>query len=187
MATDKLTRRRRRLAVLALGALVGCLCAIVNSGVIGGFPPKLRLHHMQVAAATGYVNVDLPSPTPPLADRRAEPPEDIQTMIKRAELIGRIIVSAPVLARIESRCHIPAGELSGLGRITANVPIALTEPDSERRASDIVASEALYRLEVQGRPAMPIVDLYAQAPTVAGATCVGAAPAPAPARCVRHP
>jgi hypothetical protein len=179
MATDRLTRRRRRLAVLALSALVGGLFAVVNSGIVGGFPPKLRPHHLQIAAATAYVNVDLPSPTPPLADRRADPPEDIQTMIKRAELVGRLIVSQPVLSRIESRCHIAAGDLSGLGRITANVPSAVTEPDSERRASDIAASQTPYRLEVQGRPATPIVDIYAQAPAVAAADCVADAAAPA--------
>jgi hypothetical protein len=64
------------------------------------------------------------------------------------------------------------GQLSGLGRTTAGVPSALTEPDSERRASDIQDSKAPYRLEVQGRPTVPIIDVYAQAPTVAEATCL---------------
>jgi hypothetical protein len=172
MPTERIARRRRIVAAIGLSAFIAFICAVVNSGVIGGFPPKIRLDNLEIAAATAYVDVDLPASTPSLAYRRAEPPADIQTMVKRAELIGRIMVSEPVLKRIAARCDVSPGQLSGLGRTTANVPIALTEPSSERRASDIEASKAPYRLEVQGRPAQPIIDVYAQAPSVAGATCL---------------
>ncbi len=171
MATDGLARRRRLLALMGVSALVAVVCAIANSGVIGVFPPKLKLHNLQVATATSHVYADLPG-TPALAFRRADPPEDLQTLVKRAELLGRITVSPPVLERIAARCGMPAGDLSGLARTTANVPSALTEPDSERRASDIQASNTPSRIEVQSRPTMPIVDVYAQASSVAGATCL---------------
>ena len=156
----------------AVSALAAFVCAIANSGVIGGFPPKLRLNHLQVAAATSHVNVDMESGRPPLVQRRGTPPADVRTLTYRAELLGGVMVSRPVLAGIEKRCGIGAGRLSGLGRITANVPIALTEPDSERRASEIQASKTPYRLETQARPLLPIIDVYTQAPTVEGATCM---------------
>ena len=156
----------------AVSALVAFACAVANSGIIGGFPPKPRLDHLQIAAATSHVNVDVQAGRPPLVQRRGTPPADVRTLTYRAELLGRVMVSRPVLARIEKRCGITAGRLSGLGRTTANVPIALTEPDSERRASEIEASKTPYRLEMQSRPLIPIIDLYSQAPTVEGATCI---------------
>jgi hypothetical protein len=159
-------------AVVALSALIGGVGAILNSGIIGGFPPKPRLNNLQIAAATSHVYVDLPAPTPSLIHRKALPPEDIQTLVKRAELLGRIMVTEPVLDRVAARCKIPPEQLSGLGRTTANVPIALTEPSSERRASDIEASDVPYRIEIQGRPMVPIIDVYTQAPTVEAAQCL---------------
>jgi hypothetical protein len=160
------------LASVTISAGLALVCAILNSGILGGFPPKLRLHNLQIAAATSHVYVDLPDPTPSLVHRRATPPEDLQTMVKRAELLGRIMVTPPVLDPTAARCGIGPRQLSGLGRTTAGVPSALTEPDSERRASDIKDSEAPYRLEVQARPTVPYIDVYAQAPTVAQATCL---------------
>ena len=48
------------------------------------------------------------------------------------------MVTEPVLERVAGRCGVAPGQLSGLARMTANVPLALTEPDSERRASEIL-------------------------------------------------
>lgn len=158
--------------MIALSALVGVVSAALNVGVIGGFPPRPQAANLQVAAATAYVAVDLPVGLPSLAHGRAEPPDDLLTLVKRSELLGRIIVSPPVLDRIARRCGVPERDISGLGRTTANVPLALIEPDSERRASDIRASKAPYRLEVQGRPTRPVIDVYAQAPSVEGAECL---------------
>ncbi len=172
MATDGLARRRRLLALVALSAVVAIVCAVVNSGIVGGFPPKLRLHNLQVAVATSHVYTDLPGETPLLPFRRADPPEDLQTMIKRTELLGRIMVTAPVLDLIAERCDVPPGQVSGLGRTTVSAPSALTEPDSEKRAADIEASRAPYRVEVQSRPTMPVIDVFTQAPSLAAATCI---------------
>lgn len=158
--------------MVAISAVFAGILAIANSGIIGGFPPHLRMSHLQIATATNHVSVDLPAPAAPLSQRRSVPPQDIVTLVKRAELLGRMTVSQPVLERIAQRCRISPGDISGVGRTTANVPIALTEPNSERRASDIAASTAPYRLEVQGRPLVPVIDVFAEAPSVAGALCI---------------
>jgi hypothetical protein len=172
MATDRLARRRRRLAVVGLSAAIGLVAAVINSGVIGLFPPKLKLHNLQIAAATTYVNVDPPAGVPSLVHGSGVFPLDIRTFVKRAELLGRIMVSPPVLERIAPRCGVSAGKLSGLGRTTADVPFTFIEPYSEQRASDIAASMAPYRLEVQARQTVPIIDVYATAPSVAAAECL---------------
>ena len=135
MATDRLARRRRLLAVVGLSAAVALICAVINSGMVGGFPPKLKLHNLQEAAATSELNVDLPASMPSVAHGHGLPPDDPVTFTNRAELMGRLIISPPVLDGMAARCGLPAGQISGLGRTTANVPDELTQPDSEQRAS----------------------------------------------------
>jgi hypothetical protein len=172
MATETLARRRRLVAVLALSALIAAICAGINSGAIGIFPPKLKLHNLQIGVATSYVDVDPPASMPALPYVQATPPLDLATFQKRADLLGRIMVSPVVLDRIAPRCGLSPDKLSGLARTTANVPISFTQPNSEQRASDIAASLAPYRLEVQARPTLPIIDVYAEAPSVAAAQCL---------------
>lgn len=172
MPSERVARRRRRLAVLAISALIGVLAAAVNVGAVGLVPPGIHAPHLGIGTATSNIDVDLPAPAPHLIHARNVPPDDIQTMVKRAELLGRILVSPPVLSDIAHRCGASPGEISGLGRTTADVPIALTEPNSERRASDIEASRAPYRIEVQGMATMPVIQVFTQAPSVAGARCL---------------
>lgn len=173
MATDKRARRRRLLIMIAVSAAIGAIAAIVNTGIIGLSPPQLRLNHLQIATATTYVDVDPPSAMPSLVHGRADPPLDIQTFVKRAELLGRIMVSPPVLDQIAQRCGIPSAQLSGLGRTTADVPDDVTQPNSEQRASDIQASTVPYQIQVEGRPTVPIIDVYSEAPTITAAQCLG--------------
>jgi hypothetical protein len=172
MGVRGLARRRTRLTALAVSALIGVVAAVINSGVISLAPPKLDLNNLRIAAATGYVEVDPPASLPSLPFSRGNPPLDVQTFVKRAELLGRTMMTRPVLQNIAARCRVPSSGLSGLGRTTANVSVDFTQPDSEQRASDIAASLAPYRMEVQARPTVPIIDVYAQAPSVASATCL---------------
>jgi hypothetical protein len=173
MATDKRARRRRRLLMVGVSALVGMVAAVINTGIVGGVPPKPRLHNLDIATATTYLDVDTPTSMPTLAHSSNTPPADLQTYVKRAELLGRVLVSPPVLARIAQRCGLPRYQVSGLGWVTANVPFAYTEPDSEQRASDIEASKAPYQIEVQARQTVPVIDVYSEAPTMAAALCLG--------------
>jgi hypothetical protein len=168
MAISLSERRRRRLAIVAISSLVGLVAVGANSGAITLLPPGMHHSDLEVAASATHVTVDYPSPSPSIVQRRARP-QDLSTLTKHAELLGRLMVSPPGLERIAKRAGVPAGELSGLGRTTAGVPLALTEPGSERRASEIEVSRAKYRLEVQARPDEPIIDIYAQAPSPAGA------------------
>ncbi len=148
------------------------MAAVTNSGIVSLSSPHVRLHNLQIAAATTYVDVDPPVTMPSLVHGRGAPPYDIATYTKRAELLGRIMVSQPVLDRIAPRCNVQPRQLSGLGRITANVPFTFAEPYSEQRASDIEASLAPYQLEVEARPTVPIIDVYAQAASLAAAQCL---------------
>jgi hypothetical protein len=145
---------RRIIAVLAIAIFVGGVAAKVNTR-----------GNLEIAAAATNVLVDTPDPSiiyrgGPLAD-----PRDLQ---KRAELYGRLLVSDPVLADVAHRAGIPADQLSGAAR-TPGIPYTFTQPDSELRASQIVDSRLPYHLEMQASQSEPILTIYSQAPTLAGA------------------
>jgi hypothetical protein len=154
--------------MLAISSLVGLLAVGANSGAVTLLPPKLHHGDLEVAASATHVMVDFPPPSPSITQKRALP-QDLSTLTKHAELLGRVMVSTPALVTIAKRAGVPRNELAGLGRTTAGVPLALTEPGSERRASEIQASRTRYRLEVQARSDEPIIDIYAQAPSPAEA------------------
>jgi hypothetical protein len=146
---------------LVLGAatltLVGMLLAAYNGGLL--FGPS-HPDGMEIAAATTHVFVD--EPGPPITQRVVTD----ETMVRRAEMLARIMVSSPGLDRIAKQASVPRDRLSGIARTTAYVPAQLLEPRSEERASQIAGSTDPYRLEVQARPSKPIIDVYVQAPTV---------------------
>ena len=105
-------RRRLYLAVVAFSAFVGILCAGFNSG-IGPFPsPNGEGDGLQVATATTHVMVDAGASSQSIAYKRALL-QDQETATKHAELLGRTMVSPPVLTRVAHRCHVSPG--GGLG------------------------------------------------------------------------
>ena len=82
-----------------------------------------------------------------------------------ADLFGRMMTTVAVRERIARRMGVSADDLTGIAWVTANVPATLKEPDAERRANDIAVSRRRYRLDIQSNSRLPILDLYAQAPS----------------------
>ena len=145
-------RARRRSAVLIASVLIALACAVFYSA----------REDTRVAVASTHVTVDSPEGT--LLDPEALI-QDYDILIQRAEILGRMLVSPTVLEDTARSAGVPAAQLSGLARDTATVQQALKEPASEERASQILRSRAPYRIEVQGRPDDPVLDIYTQAPT----------------------
>ncbi|HEX5924117.1 MAG TPA: hypothetical protein VFY45_09810 [Baekduia sp.] len=165
MATLKYVRRSRLVAIVVISALIGIVAALVNGGQLRlGVPPTLGHGDLDTSVAVTHVMVDVPGPGPSLFQKRSLP-QHLQGMIKHTELLGQALVSRNVLDRIAPLAGVAPDELSGLARTTANIPLTLSEPVSARRASDIRDSEAPYRIEVEGRPTSPVLDIYAQAPS----------------------
>jgi hypothetical protein len=142
---------RLLLAALAVSALVGLACAKLNTS-----------GNLRLGAAATHVLIDDPDAS--IVDRGALP-KDVSALQKRAELYGRLIVTAPVVEAIGRRIGVPPEQISGVARTTSDVPIPLTEPGSEERASQIRDSRAPYRLELQSDPSEPVLAIYSQAPS----------------------
>jgi hypothetical protein len=139
------------LILLVVSTVVAAACAKLNTS-----------GNLTVGAATTHVLVDTPDAS--IVERRALP-QDVKTLQARAVFYGSLMTTTPALEAIGERAGVPADQISGISRTTADVTIALTEQGSEERASQIRASRAPYRLETQAEPGEPILAIYAEAPS----------------------
>lgn len=162
--SPQIARRRRLLAFACASAVTGLLAAVLSVCRIGLLPPGIEMRELQTGAAVTHILVDLPQ-----EERRQVSAPDFETMTHRASLVGDVLASPPVLERIADRLGIDPGSLAADSEVTEGVPSALTEPDAERRAGEILDSHDPYRLDVQAKPTLPVIDVYAQAPTAIGA------------------
>ena len=151
MRLAKLLRNHRRPGLCALLALAIAACSVVG-------------RDLTFSGAVVHVLIDRGV----VADQRSGPPA-ISNDTGRAALFAGLLASRTGLDYVGRRAGVPGDRIAGGAPPTADVPIAMTEPDSEKRASDILASTSRYRLDVQARPTMPIIDIYARAPTTVGA------------------
>jgi hypothetical protein len=124
---------------------------------------NVRAQHLEVAGATAHVFVDRAWP---IESDRTATKSNTETLRKHAVLLGNLMTSRPARTFIARRAGLGNDRLAGTTRVSADVPTVLIEPDSERRASDIADSTAPYRIEVQPEPSLPVLSVYAQAPTV---------------------
>lgn len=176
MAAHKLnssSTRRRRLVAAALAALALALVLTVASTCsVGLLPPRLSLNGGQgAAAARAFVRTQ---PAAPLIG-----PNEFEVGAKRAILVGNLIASAPVLDRIAKRLGVDPESIDATAEANESVPVAFNEPDAERRAHEILAARDPLKIDVQAQRGIPVLSVYAQAPTVGGAEALAEAAIPA--------
>jgi len=154
-----ISRRRRALAVSLTVAVLACVLTLSRPSLS---PPGLHARGLQVAAASTEVLVA----TPNLA---VGGPGDYLALVNRGILVGNVMVSGPVLAAVAHALGIPERSIQATAPLTANVPRTLIEPGSGGNATDLIASPDQYKLEIQADPSVPILHVYAQAPTAGAA------------------
>jgi hypothetical protein len=152
-ATRPTRVRLRPSAVLAISTVIALVAALLAYGTV-----------KPVAAASTHVFVDTAPPS--VVHRTAYP---VSGLIQRAELLGRVATSPPMVEQIARIAGVPADQVGAEARTTARVPAAFTEPASEERASDILTADLPYRIEVQARLWSPILDVYTRAPSTTAA------------------
>ncbi len=154
-----LARRRRLIAFAIASAVVATIAAAASLCRVSLLPPKLELKQLQQGAAVAHATIQLPHGQRPLSQTGFE------SQTKRTNLIGNAMASPPVLERVGRAIGVDPDLIAATTEVSENVPVAFKEPDGERRASQILASHAPYRLDVQTRPTAPLLDVYAQAPS----------------------
>jgi hypothetical protein len=153
-----------RLPVLT-GVLLALIVAVWSVAKISLLPPRLTPRALEMATATTHVVVDTPHSA--VLDLRQNT-DSLQALTERALLVGNVIGNEPVVTAIARRAHVPADLLQVTPPLTPtqSLPQAGAANNS---VSDIVKSTDQYRLWIAANPTVPMLDIYAQAPTAASA------------------
>jgi hypothetical protein len=161
-----LGKRLHELWRLRLGvtlALILALCAALWSvKKVSVFPPSVQSRSLQMSAAQTSVLID--SPKSAILDL-AMSTNDIQSITNRALLISNVMASAPVREYIARRAHVPADVLQVASPVTPTFPRPLAMNGKKPKTKDILRSPGEYRLSLTSNPTVPIVNVYAEAPT----------------------
>jgi hypothetical protein len=157
-------RTRRRRAWLGVGILVALLAALSTGFKVDLLPPSLERDSREFASATTQVLVDTPEPSSLLDLSRVLTP-----LAERANVYSRLLTS-PTLVQLAAReADVPADRIEAKGPFNPNQPRAVREPTAERRAQQLYSESTEYRLRFESEQNLPLVTIFAQAPSVAEA------------------
>ncbi|HTR73917.1 MAG TPA: hypothetical protein VMH33_01495 [Solirubrobacterales bacterium] len=153
----KVLWQRRRLVVL--GALLAAVAATLSVCTVGLFPPSLTSRTNVFATASSQILVDTPDSA--FADLSYE----LEPLEARAAVFARFLANPAALGLISRQSGIPADEIEAQGPYEMNLPLTQQEPTAGKRSTQIIGEGALYRLRFESNPDLPIISVFAQAPT----------------------
>jgi hypothetical protein len=156
---------RQRLG-FALSILLAALVALSSGYRIGLSPPSLHARSISIATASTQVLVDTPHTA--VLDMRQNT-NDFKGMSNRAVLIGNVMASLPVRDFIAARAHIAPQVIKAATPLTPAYPRPISGTGNEKKTSDLLKSTDEYRLNIQANPTVPMLEIYAQAPTAQAA------------------
>jgi hypothetical protein len=125
-------------------------------------PPRLESRSLEMGTASTRVLVDTPKST--VLDLR-QGTYDFESLSNRALLLGNVMAGLPVREYIARRARIPADVLRVSAPLTPEFPRAIEEAGNEKHTTDILRSTNQYRISLRTNPTVPMLDVYAQAPT----------------------
>jgi hypothetical protein len=149
--------KRRRL--VALGAVIAAIAATLSAFTVGIFPPSLTPRTNTFATASTQILVDTPS------SAFANLEEEVEPLNTRAAVFARFLASPLAITLIAREAGLPADAIEGQGPYEQNLPVFEQEPTAEKRSSEIIGEGAVYRLRFENNSDLPIVTVFAQAPT----------------------
>lgn len=145
-----------------IASLILALCATLWSvGKVSVFPPSVKPRVLSVSAANTRALVDAPHSA--VLDLKTTT-QSMVGMTNRGVLIGNVMASEPVREYIGRRAGIPGELLQVASPVTPDFPRPLAS-SGKKSPRDIMKSPNEYRLSIQANPTVPIVDIYAEAPT----------------------
>jgi hypothetical protein len=158
---------RRRL--VALGAVIAAIAALLSIYQVSLMPPGLKSRTNVFATASTQILIDTPDST------FADVANEIEPLNTRAGVFARFLTSPEALALIAREAKLPLDGIEAQGPYDLNVPEFQRVPTAERRSSQILGERALYRLRFENSPELPIISIFAQAPTTDAALALAAA------------
>ncbi|HEV7400637.1 MAG TPA: hypothetical protein VGN84_10260 [Solirubrobacterales bacterium] len=152
---------RRRL--VALGAAIALIAALLSVYSVGLFPPSMTSRTNVFATASTQLLVDAPD------SAFADLENDLTPLETRASVFARFLASPVALQLIAKEAKVPLSSIEAEGPYDINLPVIQQEPTAGQRSSQIIGEGALYRLRFENNPVLPVVSVFAQAPTEAEA------------------
>jgi hypothetical protein len=152
-----------------LGLLAVLLVALVVATRVSGgslLPPRIGGGSMDVASASTHVVVDTPRST--IIDLR-QTTNSFAEMTNRALLLGNVMASTPVRSYIAESAGVPPEALKITPPTTPEEPRQIADETNQPKSTDILKAPDEYRLSIHANPTVPVLDLYAEAPTQAAA------------------
>ena len=153
-------------AVLIPSVVIAVLAAILSAFKLG--PGGIQPRALGMSTAQTQLLVDNPSSI--VLDLK-QGSYQLQQLAQSATLLGNVLVSIPVQQDIARRAGIPVSSLMTTAPATPQSPSALTTP-SQRKTTDILASNNQYRINVQANPTVPMLTVYTEASSPAMATAL---------------
>jgi hypothetical protein len=147
---------------VAVSALVAAFAAVWSVANISLLPPRLEPRAIDVA--TAYTQMVVDTPDSAVLDLR-QGTNDLQPLKNRAVLIGTLMATTPVRASIARRAGIPTDRLEVVAPRTPEQPRPVNQAGQKPGPGDLLKSTDQYRLDVQVNPTVPLVNIFAQAPT----------------------
>ena len=160
---------RMKLGVV-LSLVLALLAAIWSVEKISLIPPGLSSRSgLEMATAHTEVLVDTPQS---IMTNLRENSYSIDGLVNRAVVLGNVIASTPVEARIAQRANVPAALLRIQAPITVHVASLPLDSQDARSITDILKSNDQYRIAIDANPTVPMLDIYAQTPTAKSAAAL---------------
>jgi hypothetical protein len=148
---------RRRL--VALGAGIAAIAALLSVYSVGLFPPSMTSRTNVFATASTQLLVDAPD------SAFADLENDLTPLETRASVFARFLASPVALTLIAKEAEVPVSSIEAQGPYDINLPVIQQEPTAGQRSSQIIGEGALYRLRFENNPVLPVVSVFAQAPS----------------------
>lgn len=157
-----LWRLRPWVAASFVFALLMSVWSVANISLT---PPGLRLRSFTLASASTHLVVDTPQSS--MLDLRVNT-DSFQAMTQRAVLLGNVVATGSVRAAIAATAHVSTRVL------VVEPPLTPAQPTPQPGAynnsvKSVARSTNQYRISVLVNPTVPIMDIYAQAPSAATA------------------
>jgi hypothetical protein len=124
---------------------------------------------LEMATAHTVVVVDTPQS---IMVNLRENSYSIDGLVNRAVVLGNVIASTPLEARIAQLANVPAALLQIQGPTTPTVASLPVVSQNPRSTTDILKSNEQYRIAINANPTAPILDIYAQTPTAQSAAAL---------------
>jgi hypothetical protein len=152
-----------RKGLLLLAALVAVYVGLSSAYTVSLFPPSAKDDSLQIGAAQTSVLLD--SRQSSLVDLN----KDLQPLASRAQIFAQFMRSGPLTEAIARRVHLDPTQITTAGPYGG----ASGQQPAEPRANTLRGDGLSYRLLFQASAAtqgLPIIDIYATAPTASAAT-----------------